>query len=413
MRVTLEFWRPPKLVSLYFLEGVLVLVAKLRVRIQDFVASFGPAWVVMMTNVDAPSVITAAETGALYGYGLVWLILLLTVPLFFIQEAAGRVGSVTRKGLGEIIRENYSKQVALLAAVPMALTDLLTYVAEYMGIAIGMEILGVQPFISIPFAFMSHLILVYKRRYAVIESALVSVSVLLSASYVASLILRGVGSYSPFYFSTNTGFLFLVAANGGALITPCMPFYQASATAEKNAGNVIASRIETLLGATVSECLIVAVVMVTTGLHMTNALDPKALSAGLSIMAGEFAPALFGIGLVAAGFLALTVISLGSAWGVAEALGLPRTRAFRIYLVESIPAAIFAVLASSSLLHSILSLMIVFVFILIGPGFMMGLIASDARVMGANTSSSLWKIAYWASLAFVVSLGLIFLVSSI
>jgi Mn2+/Fe2+ NRAMP family transporter len=58
----------------------------------------------MMTNVDAPSIITAAETGALYGYGLIWLILLLTIPLFFIQEASGRIGAVTHKGLGEIVR---------------------------------------------------------------------------------------------------------------------------------------------------------------------------------------------------------------------------------------------------------------------------------------------------------------------
>jgi Mn2+/Fe2+ NRAMP family transporter len=192
-----------------------------------------------------------------------------------------------------------------------------------------------------------------------------------------------------------------------------MPFYQASATAEKNAGSLIGSRIETLLGAVVSECLIVAIVMVNAGLRMGNLLNPSTLSAGLRIVAGGFAPALFGIGLVASGFLALTVISLGSAWGVVEASGLPRDQAFRVYLVESIPAAIFTIIASSNLLNSILGLMIIFVFILIAPGIMMGLIAADAKVMGESASSSLWKIAYWGSLMFVVSLGLIFLASSI
>jgi len=380
---------------------------------KEFIASFGPAWVVMMTNVDAPSVITAAETGAIYGYGLIWLVLLLTVPLFFIQEASGRIGAVTRKGLGEIIHENYSRRIALLAAVPMALTDLLTYAAEYMGIAIGMKIFGISPFFSIPSAFLLHLVLVYRRTYAVVESVLVGISGLLLVSYASSLVVRGIGAYPIFYFSNSVAFLFLVAANAGALITPCMPFYQASATAEKNAGTIITSRAETLLGAIVSECLIVVIVMVSVGLHSTSFLDAGDLSAGLRVVAGKFAPALFGIGLVAAGFLALTVISLGSAWGVAEALGLPRNRAFRIYLLESIPAALFAMIASSSLLNSILSLMIVFVFILIAPGVMMGLVASDRRVMGENASSSGWKIAYWVSLTFVVSLGSIFLISSI
>jgi Mn2+/Fe2+ NRAMP family transporter len=367
----------------------------------------------MMTNVDAPSVITAAETGALYGYGLIWLVLLLTIPLFFIQEASGRIGSVTRKGLGEIIREHHSRRVALFAAVPMALTDLLTYVAEYMGIAIGMQIFGISPYVSIPVAFMFHLVLVYKRRYAVVESVLLGVSGVLMVSYVASLIVRGVTAHPWFYFSSSKDFLFIVAANGGALITPCMPFYQASATAEKNAGSVSASRIETLLGAVVSECLIVAVVMVSAGLERVDVLNPSELSAGLRIIAGDFAPALFGIGLVAAAFLALTVISLGSAWGVVEALGLPRSSAFPIYLIESIPAALVALLASSSLVNGILGLMIIFVLILTAPGIIMGLIASDPKVMGENASSQTWKIAYWGSLIFVLSLGLIFLASSI
>ena len=218
---------------------------------------------------------------------------------------------------------------------------------------------------------------------------------------------------SPLYFSNNPAFLFLLAANGGALITPCMPFYQASATAEKNACNMVASRIETLLGAVVSECLIVTIVMVSAGLHTTSFLYPAALAEGLRIAAGEFAPLLFGIGLVTAGFLALTVISLGSAWGVVEALGLPRDRAFQVYLIESIPAALFAMIATSSLLSSILGLMIVFVFILIAPGIMMGLIAGDSKVMGPSASSRIWKVAYWVSLGFVVSLGIIFLTSVI
>jgi len=105
--------------------------------------AFGPAWLVMIADVDAASVITAAETGAIFHYGLIWLLIVLTVPLFFIQEAAGRIGAVTHKGLGEIVRENYSKKIALVAAVPMALTDVLTYIAEYLGIALGLGLVGI------------------------------------------------------------------------------------------------------------------------------------------------------------------------------------------------------------------------------------------------------------------------------
>ena len=61
-------------------------------RLRTFVHSFGPAWVVMIADVDAASILTAAADGALYGYSLVWFLLLLAVPLFLIQEVAGRIG---------------------------------------------------------------------------------------------------------------------------------------------------------------------------------------------------------------------------------------------------------------------------------------------------------------------------------
>jgi Mn2+/Fe2+ NRAMP family transporter len=42
-------------------------------RLRTLVHSFGPAWVVMIADVDAASILTAAADGALYGYSLVWL----------------------------------------------------------------------------------------------------------------------------------------------------------------------------------------------------------------------------------------------------------------------------------------------------------------------------------------------------
>jgi manganese transport protein len=360
----------------------------------------------MIADVDAASIITAAETGALYHYGLIWLLLILIIPLFFIQEASGRIGVVTRKGLGEIIRENYSRNIALFAAVPMALTDVLTYVAEYIGIAIGMELMGIPPIVSIPVAYVLHVLLVYRRGYLVVEKVMLAISAILLLSYLASLFIKGIGSYSPFYFSFTPAFLFLIAANAGAVVMPFMPFYQASATAEKKNGTVKGSRIETLVGALVSEALMIIIVIVSTGLDGGDVLSPAGLSTGLAV-AGQFAPMLFGIGLVAAAFLALTVVSLGSAWGLVEAIGWPRSQAFWVYFVESIPAVILTMVLTTNLLASILNLMFAFVFVLIGPAVIMGLIASDRRVMGNHVSNWFWKIAYWANLAFLVTLGII------
>ncbi len=52
-------------------------------------------------------------------------------------------------------------------------------------------------------------------------------------------------------------------------------------------------------------------------------------------------------------------------------------------------------------------MMVLFVFVLIGPGVMVGLIARKKRIMGNLTSGLGWSAAYWVSLALVVASGFI------
>jgi len=78
-----------------------------------------------MADVDAPSVITAGESGAVFGYHLVFVLLVLILPLFFIQEAAGRLGAANGKGLAEAIKDQYSPRMAVLAALPMFVRTLI------------------------------------------------------------------------------------------------------------------------------------------------------------------------------------------------------------------------------------------------------------------------------------------------
>jgi NRAMP (natural resistance-associated macrophage protein)-like metal ion transporter len=196
-------------------------------RVRTFIDSFGPAWIVMIADVDAASILTAAADGALYGYSLVWYLLLLAVPLFLIQEAAGRIGVATGKGLGETIRENYSRRVGLVTSIPMACTDILSYVVEFTGIAIGFQLLGVAPILSLPLVYLVYLLIVWKRGYATVEKFLVAFSAVLIVSYAGSLFLRGLPSvreYMFFFWSWRPDFLYLLAATAGAVVMPFMLF---------------------------------------------------------------------------------------------------------------------------------------------------------------------------------------------
>ena len=381
-------------------------------KIRDMLKVWGPAWLVMIADVDAASVITAAQTGSIYGTKLIWFLLVLIFPLFVIQELAGRVGAVTGKGLGELIRENYSKRTAIFAAVPMALVDVISYVIEYTGAAIGFQILGISPQVSVPIIFIAHILIVYKRKYAEAEKPLLFISVLFAVSWAVSAYLtarKGI-QVTPFYFSASTGFFFLIAANIGAVIMPFMLFYQASATAEKGitAKNLWAVRLETAIGAIVSELIMIAIVIATIGVNK-DSLDfasPGILSQGLSSVAGTFAPYVFGIGLIAASFIALIVISLGSSWGVVEALGWGRKNWFKVYLIESIPALIVPMLALN-LINMALNLMVLQIAVLVGPAIMLGLIASNKKLMGHYSLKGFNKIIYWAFFVLILATGIV------
>jgi len=376
-----------------------------------FVHSFGPAWVVMIADVDAASILTAAADGALYGYSLVWFLLFLAVPLFLIQEAAGRIGVATGRGLGEIVRENYSRRIALLTSVPMACTDILSYVAEFTGIAIGFQIMGVPPTLSLPVVYIAYLLIVWKKRYASVEKFLLAISAVLIISYACSLLLRGlppVHEYMYFFWSWEPRFLYMLAATAGAVVMPFMLFYQASATAEKKSDSLWNSRLETLIGAVASEVGMVVILLATIGLNgsLLQTNSPKELSRALSFLAGPFAPVVFALGLIAASFLALVVISLGSAWGVAEAIGWGRQKFFWLYLIESLPA-LFVPMLFPDLFSLAIGMMVLFVFVLLGPGIMVGLIAGKKQIMGKLVSNAAWSAMYWVSLAIVVASGLI------
>ncbi len=376
---------------------------------------FGPAWLVMMADMDASSTIGAAETGVVLKYSLIWFLLLLVIPLYFIQEASGRIGLVTGKGLGELVRENYSRRTAVLMAFPMALTDVLTYAVEYAGAAVGFAVFGVPPLISVPIVFLAHVFLVVGNKYSQAERALLALSPLLFLSFGLVLWQRGLKPYPFLVVSSSPSFLFLLAANVGAVIMPFMLFFQASATAIKwstrkegvGTGEAMKRvRVETFVGAIATEILMVFVEMSTAGLDpSTDFVSPRSLYTALA-SASPLAPSLFSVGLISAAFLALVVISLGSAWGVVEALGVERERAYMIYMVESVPAAlVISLVPTSSLLGSILNLLVLLVFTLIGPGVILGLLISNEKVMGERRSKRLELVAYWASLIFVILFG--------
>ena len=170
-------------------------------------------------------------------------------------------------------------------------------------------------------------------------------------------------------------------------------------------------RFETLVGAVFSELIMVAIAVSAIGIDAA-ALDftsPKVLSKSLSSVAGHFAPYAFGIGLITASFIALIVISLGSCWGVTEAMGWGRKHWFKVYLVESIPAVIVP-LFSYNLIKLALNLMVLQIVVLIAPAVILGVIASNKKLMGDLRLKGLNKYIYWMTIILIFGTGVVSMV---
>src|SRR5208337_679755 len=71
--------------------------------IKMFLIVAGPGIIVMVADNDAGGITTYTVTGAKYGYGLLWFIILLGPIAYFVQEMTVRLGAVTKRGHAEAI----------------------------------------------------------------------------------------------------------------------------------------------------------------------------------------------------------------------------------------------------------------------------------------------------------------------
>ena len=95
----------------------------------------GPGLVVMLADTDAGSLITAAQSGAQWGYKLLPLQLALIPVLFIVQELTVRLGLVTGKGHGELILQRYGRGWAILSVSTLAAASLGALITEFAGVA--------------------------------------------------------------------------------------------------------------------------------------------------------------------------------------------------------------------------------------------------------------------------------------
>jgi Mn2+/Fe2+ NRAMP family transporter len=332
------------------------------------IAIWGPGLIVMLADTDAGSLITAAQSGTRWGYRMILPLLILIPILYVVQEMTVRLGIITGQGHGALIRARFGRGWALLSAGTLFLSAIGALITEFAGVAGIGELFGVSRWVSIPIATAFLLGLALTGQYTRVErigialglAELAFLPAVLLAHPSISALSRGLTSFPL----ANSSYLFLLAANIGAVIMPWMIFYQQGAVIDKQLSvpNIRQARKDTAVGAVLTQAIMIMVVV---ALAATVGLThPQASLNTVGQIAGALTPflghlggtVLFGLGILGAALVAAIVSSLAAAWGLAEVFGwkhtlneLPSRRTAKFYLSYALAHILGAVLVLTSL----------------------------------------------------------------
>lgn len=300
-------------------------------------AVWGPGLIVMLADTDAGSLITAAQSGSEWGYRLVLPQLLLIPVLYVVQEMTVRLGILTKMGHGALIRRTFGRKWALFAALPLFVSGVGALFTEYAGVAGVGELFGVPRAVTVPVAaaFLVGISMTgsYRRAervgIALGLAELVFIPAVAMAHPDLSALGRGLGQLPL----ANSSYLFLLAANVGAVIMPWMIFYQQGAVLDKGLqpADIPAERRDTAVGAVLTQLIMIAVVLAfaaTVGRsHLGVTLHTVAeMSSSLRPFVGAIgAKVLLGTAVLGAALVAALVASLAGAWGISEVFGWTHT----------------------------------------------------------------------------------------
>ncbi|MDA8386638.1 MAG: divalent metal cation transporter [Actinomycetota bacterium] len=308
-------------------------------------ATLGPGLVVMLADSDAGSLITAAKSGAAWGYAMVLPQILLIPVLYAVQEITVRLGVATGEGHGALIRRHFGPAVALLSSLTLFLSATGALLSEFAAVAGVGEIFGVSRWVTVPLAtaFLVGIAMTgsYKRAVGIAMTGsykraerigialgmaeLAFIPAMLMAHPGLSSLARGLAS-APV---TNHSYLLLLTANIGAVVMPWMIFYQQGAVVDRGLGeaDLGRERRDTAIGAVLTQLVTIATVILfaaTVGrLGFGDRLDTVGrMSAALQPFLGDLgAKALLGLAMLGAALVAALVASLAAAWGLAEVFG--------------------------------------------------------------------------------------------
>ena len=385
---------------------------KKKNRLLLILAAMGPGIVTAMAGNDAGGISTYSTAGAKFGFTTLWVIPIMCVLLIVVQTTASRL--------------------AALAMFALLVGNVATTFSEFAGIASGMEMFGVSKYVSVPIAAVTVWLLIVGGSYKRVQNVFLALSFVFVTYIIAAVLAQP--DWNDALTSTvvpqvtgGVSWISLVIAMIGTTIAPWMMFFTQSNVVEKGTttNELFEQKIDAVSG-TIAACLVAWFIIVTTGAVLypqgIEVDSAEAAARALAPFAGQYAEALFAIGLVAASFLAACVLPLTTAFVICEAFGWEAGVSFKwreapmfksIFTFVIIIGAVVVLIPNVNLMGIMLTAQFVNGIILPVLLVFMAIIASDKHIMGAFKSSRLSQILIWVTVAIVTVLTVALLVMQV
>ena len=402
----------------------------------SFASRLGPGLITGAADDDPSGIATYSQAGAQFRYSLVWT-LFLTMPLMIgIQMLSARIGFVTGEGLAANIAKVCPRWLTTSLVGLLVVANTINIAADVAAMAEGVKLLagGPQPLYVLGFGALciaTQVFFSYESTVRILKWLTLALF-----AYVAVILAVAVPwkralaeSIQPWAHvpagTTAKDFAAMVVAVLGTTISPYLFFWQASQEVEDRRRRPEAEELrhhkayviehlarikqDTFVGMTFSNlialCIVIATAVTLNEHGITNIQTSAQAAEALRPVAGDFAFAVFALGIVGTGLLAVPVLAGSAAYAVSELFGwksglshgFHEARGFYliIILATGIGSAMgffdvdpIKALVWSAIVNGVISVPIMVVLMLIGQ---------SQRLMGAYTITARHRFFGWAA----------------
>ncbi|MYE38203.1 MAG: divalent metal cation transporter [Candidatus Spechtbacteria bacterium SB0662_bin_43] len=325
-------------------------------KVKKFFNRLGPGFVTGASDDDPTGIATYTQTGALFGYQQVWTAPFSLPFMVTVQEISGRIGIVTGRGLAAIIHKHYPRPILLIIVFSFLITNIISIGAN-LGAMTSSLLLVVNPssvdttnaslkteFIVVITAMTIGIIALqilvpYKAYMKILKYLALSLLAYIAAAFFVQQDLGKIAASLIPTITFNQEYLLNIVAIFGTTISPYLFFWQTGQEVEEavhhkqiremNKGrpkmsisNIKRMRKDTVIGMFFSNLVMFFIIITAAAtLHTAGITDIKTATdaaQALEPFAGNLASALFALGIVGTGLLAIPVLAGSASYAVSE-----------------------------------------------------------------------------------------------